>query len=130
MNVKLKTVAGPQAGNVMKTRSNNYPVLGISAWARNAARMTNEAANLSDWRLTTKADRAIRELARELSKGRGYLIAPEQELVNRGILQQRPAPPSSFYTKKYIWAYRASFKHALRGTYEIDLIPVWGQREY
>lgn len=46
-----------------------------------AKRMTSETAALKDWRIRNKHNRAMREIARELTAGKGYIIASVKELV-------------------------------------------------
>lgn len=46
-----------------------------------AKRMTANAAALKDWRIRNKHNRAMREIARELTAGKGYLIATVKELA-------------------------------------------------
>lgn len=46
-----------------------------------AKRMTAETAALKDWRIRNKHNRAMREIARELTTGKGYLIASVKELA-------------------------------------------------
>lgn len=46
-----------------------------------AKRMTAETAALKDWRIRNKHNRAMREIARELTSGKGYLIATVKELA-------------------------------------------------
>lgn len=75
---------------------------GIKAWADAAARITQNAASTKDWRLTRKADRRFKEVAIELSKRHGYIIATPQELA-----QAYPDLFDASHTtsrKKFIWA--------------------------
>lgn len=46
-----------------------------------AKRMTASTAALKDWRIRNKHNRAMREIARELTAGKGYLIATVKELA-------------------------------------------------
>lgn len=46
-----------------------------------AKRMTANTAALKDWRIRNKHNRAMREIARELTAGKGYLIATVKELA-------------------------------------------------
>lgn len=46
-----------------------------------AKRMTANAAALKDWRIRNKHNRAMREIARELTAGKGYIIATVKELA-------------------------------------------------
>lgn len=46
-----------------------------------AKRMTADTAALKDWRIRNKHNRAMREIAWELTAGKGYLIATVKELT-------------------------------------------------
>lgn len=46
-----------------------------------AKRMTANTANIKDWQIRNKHNRAMREIARELTAGKGYLIATVKELA-------------------------------------------------
>jgi hypothetical protein len=45
--------------------------------------MTAETANLKDWRVHNRHNRAMREIAREISGGKGYIIASVKELAQK-----------------------------------------------
>lgn len=42
--------------------------------------MTAEAASVKAWRITTKAGKALQNVAKELARGRGYMIATDAEI--------------------------------------------------
>lgn len=46
-----------------------------------AKRMTANTAALKDWRIRNKHDRAMREIAREISGGKGYIVASVKGLA-------------------------------------------------
>lgn len=46
-----------------------------------AKRLTAETATIKDWRIRNKHNRAMREIARELTAGKGYIIASVKELT-------------------------------------------------
>lgn len=48
-----------------------------------AREMTNEAAHLPDWKLWRKQDREMKEIAIELMRGDGYIVASAKELAAR-----------------------------------------------
>jgi len=48
-----------------------------------AREMTNEAAHIQDWKLRRKADREMKQIAIELMKGDGYVVATARELAAR-----------------------------------------------
>lgn len=55
--------------------------------------MTSEVANMKDWRVRNKHNRAMREIARELVESNGgYLIASPNELAERypGMFESNP----------------------------------------
>lgn len=47
---------------------------------RFAKRKTAESAALKDWRVRNKRNYAMREIAREITNGKGYIIATVDEL--------------------------------------------------
>lgn len=53
----------------------------LTARANIAKRMTAKAATLKDWRVVNKHNRAMREIAREMTSGKGYIIATVKELA-------------------------------------------------
>lgn len=54
--------------------------LGVLGWAGIAQRMTAKAASVKAWRITTKAGRALQEIARQMAAGKGYEIATDAEI--------------------------------------------------
>lgn len=46
-----------------------------------AKRMTSETAALKDWQIRNRHNREMREIARELVAGKGYIIASVEELA-------------------------------------------------
>lgn len=48
-----------------------------------AKRMTANTAAMKDWRIRNKHNRAMREIARELIAGKGYIIASVRELAEK-----------------------------------------------
>lgn len=81
-----------------------------------ARRITANTAAIKDWRVTNKHNRAMREIARQLTAGKGYIIASARELKQRYgelCLYEVAAPGAdrktiwaiwSFSTGKYIFA--------------------------
>ena len=68
-----------------------------------AKRMTAETATIKDWRIRNKHNRAMHEMARELTAGKGYIIASVRELAEKyGKLchYETTAPGAD---KKHIW---------------------------
>lgn len=45
-----------------------------------AKKMNNETATIKDWRIRNRHNRAMREIARQLSADKGYMIATVKEL--------------------------------------------------
>lgn len=45
--------------------------------------LTAEVAALKDWRVRNKRNRQMREIAREIAGGKGYIIASVQELAQK-----------------------------------------------
>lgn len=52
----------------------------ISKAAKFAKEQTAKAASVKAWRITTKAGRALQEIARQMSAGKGYEIATDAEI--------------------------------------------------
>ena len=48
-----------------------------------AKKITNRAAGTKDWRLTNKRDRGMKDLAVELSQGKGYILASPKSIAER-----------------------------------------------
>lgn len=48
-----------------------------------AKRMTANTAAVKDWRIRNKRNRAMREIARELTAGKGYIIASVKNLSEK-----------------------------------------------
>lgn len=73
----------------------------VSNWANVASSLTQKASCVKDWRLRRKADRRMKEIASEWTKGRGYIIATSAELE-----QMYPGLFSNLSTdtRKIIWA--------------------------
>lgn len=81
-----------------------------------ARRMTASTAALKDWRIRNKHNRAMREIARQLTAGKGYIIASVRELKQRygelchyevtapGADKKKIWTIMSFPTGKYIFA--------------------------
>lgn len=66
-----------------------------------AKALTRASANVKDWLVTNRHDRQMREIARDLNNGKGYIIATPAELANRypGLYEN-----FSTTTHKIIWA--------------------------
>ena len=69
-----------------------------------AKRMTASTAALKDWRIRNKHNRAMREIARQLTAGKGYIIASVRELKQRygELCHYEVTAPGA--DKKKIWA--------------------------
>lgn len=52
----------------------------ISKAANYAKMQTAKAASVKAWRITTKAGRALQEIARQMAAGKGYEIATDAEI--------------------------------------------------
>lgn len=52
----------------------------ISKAAKFAKEQTAKAANVKAWRITTKAEKALQEIARQMAAGKGYEIATDAEI--------------------------------------------------
>ena len=67
-----------------------------------ARRNTERAANTKDYLCRRKRDRKFRELARELTSGKGYILATEVELQERypELVYWKPLDAKT----KVIWA--------------------------
>ena len=76
--------------------------LGVMYWAGVAARFTRQAADTKDWRLRRKHDRKMKEIAKALTEGRGYIIATDKELaqIYPGLFRGTTGEES----KRMIWA--------------------------
>lgn len=69
-----------------------------------ARKITSLTANAKDWRIRNKYNRAMREVARDLTAGKGYIIASARDLsVRYGDLFHHEATAADA-DKKYIWA--------------------------
>ena len=69
-----------------------------------AKRITASTAALKDWRVRSKHNRAMREIARQLTAGKGYIIASVKELKQRygELCHYEVTAPGS--DRKTIWA--------------------------
>ena len=69
-----------------------------------AKRMTASTAALKDWRIRNTHNRAMREIARQLTAGKGYIIASVRELKQRygELCHYEVTAPGA--DKKKIWA--------------------------
>ena len=69
-----------------------------------ARRLTKLAGEVKDWRLRTVADKRYRDAARELSEGKGYIIATVAK-----IREKYPEHITIFAERgddhKYLWAF-------------------------
>jgi hypothetical protein len=52
----------------------------ISKAAKFAKEQTTKAASVKAWRITTKAGRALQDIARQIALGKGYEIATDAEI--------------------------------------------------
>lgn len=78
--------------------------IGLDSIKRLAKQITSEAACVCDYRLSRKADREMRGIARTLTEGgRGYIIATAKELEEKhpGLFKARTTD-----TCRFIWAVR------------------------
>lgn len=85
---------------------------GINEWAQTAAHCTKRASETKDWRLTRKADRRFKEIARELTEGKGYVIATEAELAERW---PEVFPKSATFSDNRIFIWAVSFMETRNG---------------
>nr|DAE32977.1 MAG TPA: hypothetical protein [virus sp. ctoYX9] len=69
-----------------------------------AKRITANTAAIKDWRVRNKHNRALREIARQLTAGKGYIIASVRELKQRygELCLYEVAGPGA--DRKTIWA--------------------------
>ena len=85
-------------------RNNKYIYvnhISISNRVNWAQRITIRSANVKDWRLN-KRGRAMKEIAKDIMEGRGYIIATVQELVDRFGRNAFVVVPTDT-GKRYIW---------------------------
>lgn len=68
-----------------------------------AKRMTASTAALKDWRIRNKHNREMREIARELTAGKGYVIATVKDLAAKygALCHYDAAAPGA--DEKRIW---------------------------
>lgn len=65
--------------------------------------LTARVANLKDYKVRTKRLRALRELARELTTGKGYIIATCNELNQRYGYLMTDSMSTEDNDKKHVW---------------------------
>lgn len=68
-----------------------------------AKRMTANTAALKDWRVRNKHNITMREIARELTAGKGYVIASVKELAAKygTLCHYSPDAPGAY--EKRVW---------------------------
>ena len=72
-----------------------------------AKKMTERAANVKDWRLSKK-DKEMREMARQLAEGKGYIIATDAEMMGKYNLKHTSERDSL----KHVWCFYPSIANA------------------
>lgn len=68
-----------------------------------AKRMTANTAALKDWRVRNKHNRSMREIARELTAGKGYVIASVKELAAKYGTMCHYSPDAPGAYEKRVW---------------------------
>lgn len=76
-----------------------------------AKRMTANTAALKDWRIRNKHNITMREIARELTAGKGYVIASVKELSDKYGTLCHYSPDSPEAYKKRVWGLRMNEIH-------------------
>lgn len=92
-----------------------------------AKKITNRAASVKDWRLTTNRDRAMKKLAAEISQGKGYILASPRQ-----IAEQYPNLVSPYFAtgagadRVFIWAVGLTFKKTVSSSSrrELNFMPI------
>lgn len=54
--------------------------LGVLYWTDLATRINARSANVADWRIRSRKNKALRELARKWAEDKGYIIATEEQM--------------------------------------------------
>lgn len=68
-----------------------------------AKRMTADTAALKDWRIRNKHNRSMREIALELTAGKGYVIASVNELSEKYGTLCHYSPDAHGAYEKRVW---------------------------
>ena len=76
-----------------------------------AKRMTADTAALKDWRVRNKKNRSMRGIARDLTGGKGYIIASANELVEKYGTLCHYSPDAPGAGKKRVWGLRMNEVH-------------------
>jgi hypothetical protein len=88
-----------------------HEVFPLSHWVNVAQRNTQEVASLADYKLRSKRNFALRDIARSLEKG--YIIATANELRKRyGDLFGKYKFEGPDEDKKFVWALAVSVNFA------------------
>lgn len=91
----------------MKTATQK-PILTLSQLVAAAKRFTRESACIKDYRIRTRHDIAMKEIARDLvNRNGGYIIATRRELHERYGRLYCFAPTASDLDRKYIWCIKS-----------------------
>ncbi|MDE5886440.1 MAG: hypothetical protein K2H46_02510 [Muribaculaceae bacterium] len=93
-----------------------------------ARNITSETAAIKDWRVATKRNRALRELAREI-KNIGYIVASPEELRKKynGLYDFEPTAPNN--DKRIVWAIGENTAWGRNGRATLMFVPVCNPEE-
>lgn len=83
-----------------------------------AKKMTERAAAVKDWRLSKK-NKEMRDAARKLAEGKGYIVATDTEMMGKFNTRHTRARDN----KKHLWCLYDSIPNA-RGMVEISAMCV------
>lgn len=76
-----------------------------------AKRMTADTAALKDWRVRNKKNRSMRGIARDLTGGKGYIIASVKDLYAKYGTMCHYSPDAPGAGKKRVWGIRMNIIH-------------------
>lgn len=76
-----------------------------------ARRMTADTAALKDWRVRNRKNRSMRGIARELTAGKGYIIASVKDLSSKYGTLCHYSPDAHGAGKKRVWGLKMNKIH-------------------
>lgn len=93
-------------------------------WADLAKCFTAKSANISDWRIRSRKNKALRELAREWGEGEGYIVATEEQMYATCHWRLTHKGKSTIKDKRtHIWAVKAT-PHDQWGRVALNIVKV------
>lgn len=92
-----------------------------TTWKEYAIKLTSEAAQVKDWRITNKEMRAYREIARNLTEG--YIIATPNEMAEIYPTLFKKSSTSPDNDTEFVWAVEATL-WARKRRYFMSFCPV------